>query len=242
MSLINDALKRANQNQKQGAPPTPPETGLKPVERNGESSGGLSKLFAFLLVAGVLCGAGWFLWQGLRSDTAPALTTSAPTPSASSDATVQKENDAPLPTSREGHAKVASAMRVNTNIVIRPGPAPSGATAPAPAPAKGAPAETALASGAGETNLLPAQAPASAPQPAQPVAASSVAKPSNATGEWPQLRLQGIFYRLHKPSVRLNGKILYVGDEVDGARLVEIHRESVTLEFGGQTKVLPLKQ
>ncbi len=55
------------------------------------------------------------------------------------------------------------------------------------------------------------------------------------------MRLQGIFYRLSKPSVRLNGKILYVGDEVNGARLVEIHRESVKLEFGDQTKVLPLK-
>ena len=241
MSLINDALKRANQTQKQAAPPISPGAGLKPVERGGQSSGGGSKLFAFLLVAAVLGAAGWFLWQGLKPGSAPALTASSPTPATSSGAAIPKAGDVPLPTPREAHARAASAVQVNTNIVIRPGPASPGAMALAPEPAKRVSAEAAPASGAGETNLPRTQAPASAPQPATFVAASSTVKPSDPGGGWPELRLQGIFYRLSKPSVRLNGKILYVGDEVNGARLVEIHRESVKLEFGDQTKVLPLK-
>ncbi len=242
MSLINDALKRANQTQKEGAPPISPGVGLKPVPTSGHSSGGLSKVFAFLLVAGVLSGAGWFLWQGLRSRGNATPTAVASTSNASSGVPIPKESDALRTTAREGQVRTTSTLQVNTNIVIRPGPISSVDTTMAAESAKRVSAGTTVAPSAREPSRPRTQALASATEPALPLVASSTLKPSGSAGTWPELRLQGVFYRLHKPSVRLNGKILYVGDEVEGARLVEIHRESVKLEFAGQTKVLPLKQ
>jgi hypothetical protein len=58
----------------------------------------------------------------------------------------------------------------------------------------------------------------------------------------PTLNLQAIVFRLKNPAVRINGKTLLVGDEVDGAKVVEILRESTKVEFAGETTVLTLKK
>ncbi len=55
---------------------------------------------------------------------------------------------------------------------------------------------------------------------------------------FPSLRLQGIFYRARNPSVMLNSKTVSVGDKVAGAKVVAITRDSVTLQWNGETKVL----
>ncbi len=116
-----------------------------------------------------------------------------------------------------GIASAAAAARshvveINTNLVTRP-------SAPAvPEPVAEAPPV------------------ASTPTPASPPA------PVPATpGAWPVLKLQAIFFRLHRPSIRLNGQTLYVGQEVAGVRVVEIQRESAKVELAGETRVLTLK-
>lgn len=58
---------------------------------------------------------------------------------------------------------------------------------------------------------------------------------------FPTVRLQGIFYRPDRPSVVINAKSVCVGEKVAGAKVVAITRESATLEWNGETKVLTLE-
>lgn len=62
-----------------------------------------------------------------------------------------------------------------------------------------------------------------------------------APATFPALRLQGIFYRPTKPSVLINAKTLPIGGKVAGAQVIAITRDSVTLEWNGETKVLTLE-
>lgn len=57
---------------------------------------------------------------------------------------------------------------------------------------------------------------------------------------FPELNLQGIFYRLKNPSVMINRRALYVGDEIAGAKVVEIQRRAVIMEKDGRRKTLSM--
>jgi hypothetical protein len=52
---------------------------------------------------------------------------------------------------------------------------------------------------------------------------------------FPEVKLQAIHFRLKKPSVMANGRTLYVGDSVEGAKVVDIQRQEVLFEYGGRT-------
>ena len=56
-----------------------------------------------------------------------------------------------------------------------------------------------------------------------------------------ELRLNAIYYRLRGPSVVINGKNLKIGESIEGAKVTDIQRTSVELEFGGQKKALSLQ-
>jgi hypothetical protein len=56
----------------------------------------------------------------------------------------------------------------------------------------------------------------------------------------PPLRLQGIFYRTRNPSAMISSELVYVGDEVQNARVLSIGRESVTVKLDGETLRLNL--
>jgi hypothetical protein len=119
---------------------------------------------------------------------------------------------------------------VNTNLVVR-----TNVMVRAPSPALAAP---------------PVMTVASAP----PVLAGTVTevvtiertKPGVDTqtpgspASFPKLKLQGIYFRRTNPSVLINGRTLFVGDHVDGARVVTVDRQTVTMEFSGQTNLLTL--
>jgi hypothetical protein len=51
-------------------------------------------------------------------------------------------------------------------------------------------------------------------------------------------KLQGIFYRPANPSAVINSKSVFVGDTISNAKVKAIDRQSVTLEYDGETKVL----
>jgi hypothetical protein len=94
----------------------------------------------------------------------------------------------------------------------------------------------------------PAAAPASAsPKPAPASVAPGVASvPSTAAlaaapTQFPQLRLQSIFYRMSNPSVMINGRTFYVNDQVQGVTVASIDPASVTLVLSGRTNVLTLR-
>jgi thioredoxin-related protein len=72
---------------------------------------------------------------------------------------------------------------------------------------------------------------ATVPQPAP------APRPQNPGGE---PKLQGIVYSSSHPTAMINGSICEVGDTVKGARVIKIERETVTVEYEGQTKVLQL--
>ena len=57
---------------------------------------------------------------------------------------------------------------------------------------------------------------------------------------FPEMRLQGIFYRVARPSVLINSRTLFINDKVEGVRVIAIDRQDVTLEFQGQRKVLTM--
>ena len=249
MSLINDALKRANQAQKKQAwqpAPRPLVSPLKPVE--SRPSGGIS---AFTVLTGalvlVLALAGWFLWSWANSRSANVAVATAPSkvvpitpPPAKA---VANPPPAPMivtePTpATTSPANIAAqtrpAIKVNTNLVIRTNPllanAVSQATPPAPVEATSSAIPPATAASETPPTVIEPGTPA-------PVSAPAVAsKP-----EFPALKLQGIFYRASDPSVLINGRTLLIGDSVEQAKILKIERESVTLEWNGQTKVLSLE-
>jgi hypothetical protein len=93
--------------------------------------------------------------------------------------------------------------------------------------------------------------PAKAPPPSEPVAKAPVvvtpavpekaatAQPA-ASVAFPNLKVQGIFYRLKNPSALINGRTFGLGDTVEGAKIVEINRQTVVVEMSGARKTLAI--
>ena len=69
---------------------------------------------------------------------------------------------------------------------------------------------------------------------------SSVAAAEPPKPTFPMLKLQGVFFRPSSPSVLINSKTVSVGEKVAGAKVLRIERDSVTVEWNGETKVLTL--
>ncbi len=59
--------------------------------------------------------------------------------------------------------------------------------------------------------------------------------------KFPPLRLQSIFYRPSNPSVMINGRTLFLDDEIQGVIVADIRPSSVTLVLSGHTNVLTLR-
>ena len=54
-------------------------------------------------------------------------------------------------------------------------------------------------------------------------------------------QLQSIFYRAKNPSAVINGKTVYVGDRIAGAKVLTIDKDSATIVLpNGQTNILDL--
>lgn len=83
----------------------------------------------------------------------------------------------------------------------------------------------------------PARAPVAAPTT---VAAMPPAAPAPPP-KFPPLRLQSIFYRPANPSVMINGRTLYLNDEIQGVIVADIQPASATLVLSGHTNVLTLR-
>jgi hypothetical protein len=74
----------------------------------------------------------------------------------------------------------------------------------------------------------------------EPAATNAVAAPEPKP-QAPAYKLQSIFYRPKSPSAVVNGKTLFIGDRVGGARVVLIEPDAVTLVTStGQTNLLEL--
>jgi len=209
MSLINDALRRAKQAQRQnpfGGQPTVP---LQSVDYARRPNYFLRSLVALLAVATLAC-SGWFFrkwWssRGQRRSIVVAVNEAKAESAAQSKAR-------PQPSPRK------SVIQVNTNIVVR-----TNVTVTPKLEADARPAPT-------TASISTLQTTASAPAPAT--------EPAAPPSPFADLKLRSIIYREDKPAAVINGDMLYVGDEIRGARVVRIERSSVTVERKGETNEL----
>lgn len=91
-----------------------------------------------------------------------------------------------------------------------------------------------------QPSATPSPAPAK-PAPAAPESAVSAPARQTSSVQFPPLRLQGIYYRANNPSVMINGRTLFVNDQVQGVTVAAIDPGSVTLVLSGRTNVLTLR-
>lgn len=256
MSLINDALKRANQAQKQRPPVGPLGVPLKPAD----SAPTGPWLPVALVTAGLLIalagavGLIWFGWRSIREPAAAAAVASPP-PAFRSEvkgATVQTPARAvvkavPKPAVPVQPAPVVREVSVAQPPPIPPKPTPvvtEGPRDPPPAPPLTAAAPVAPpvpVAGKPDTVSSPASTPTAAVVLPKPAVVTVAPPPPPPKPAFPELKLQGIFYLASRPSALISGKTVFLGDTVRGAKVVNIEKLNVTLEFAGENKVLSLE-
>ena len=210
MSLINDALNRAKQAQQQNPFGGQPVVPLQPVDYASRPNYLLRSAAALLAVVTLAC-SGWFFWKWWSSRGERRSVVAVNEAKGDSAAQV---NVRPQSSPRK------PVIQVSTNIVVR-----SNATATTTPPAEVSPTPT-------NASIATPQASADAPAPA--------AEPAPPPSPFADLKLRSIIYREDKPAAVINGDMLYVGDEIRGARVVRIERYSVTVERKGETNELRL--
>ena len=211
MSLINDALKQASRTQKiavAGAAPGHGGANLRPVD--GPRSGKATAIVLPILFTLVLTASGCFFWQWWQG---------------------RKGGEAFNFSKQVGNLmqSVTSALPGKSNAVsTQVGSAQSQASA------GGQPNQSAAGAQAGvkpQQNFIGRMFSKSNHEEM-----AEGAKPT--VKSFPPMKLQGIYYRVGDSTVLINGRNLTIGDEIDGVKIADIDRQSVTLEFQGQTKEL----
>ncbi len=254
MSLINDALKRASQSSKQNPPGKGPTPGspLQPVVggRPRKVKINFAVLAISLLVILVLGGATWgFMSWRKHSKTAPKNASASKQPEKAGTATNTAAQTPRTPSGSNQTAAAEPSQPVSQTPRSTPAASPSTPQTEKPAsastPAKPQPATPTQtvsvkpqkpASADPGSTATPAAAPPSTPRTDPPKGGIPT-----AAKVFPAIKLQGIAFRIKNPSVLINGKVLELGEELDGVVVKKIERNSVTLEWSGQTKVFSLK-
>jgi cytoskeletal protein RodZ len=207
MSLINDALRRANQEKKNRPPDPSGGAPMHPVNPPPQSRTSFFGPILIVLIAMILLGAGWFFWKGSQANSKQNEVVKVETPdSAKKPATPVTEVATPE----------AASIEREENAVVAP-------------PVDEIPAA--------EPSIEPPSNPIETETPSAPATVETPPAPTP-----PTLRLQGVFYRLSKPTALINGRTFAVGEKISGAEVVKIERQSVTLEWNGQTIILELTQ
>src|SRR5437867_53479 len=210
MSLINDALNRAKQAQQQNPFGGQPVVPLQPVDYSSRPNYLLRALVALLAVVTLACSV-WFFWKWWSSQGERRSVLTVNDTKA--DPTAQSSG-------RPQSFPRKSVIHVSTNIVVRP----NVAVAPKP----GTEVRSAPTNASITTSPTVADASAAAAEPAPP------------PFPFADLKLRSIIYREGRPAAVINGDMLYVGDEISGARVVRIDRHTVTVERKGETNELRL--
>lgn len=256
MSLINDALKRAHQTQRKqpvagplGVPLQPAEAPRKPLLGPALFLG--ASLLLVVALAGGMIALGMRLFQTPPPPGQQAASAQPQPVAVASRTAIQPR---PSQSSRASHTSQPDAgpepQPTRAAPVAAPASAPTGA--PEAQPAALPVAELARPSAKPVANETPAVAAAAAmPKPVENAGAGQTAAgaaapaadpaPGAARPEFPKLTLRGIFYSPTRPSALINGKPVFVGNVVSGARVVTIERDSVTVEFEGERRVMALE-
>jgi len=221
MSLINDALKRAQSQQqptpgKGGKPPRVPEMRPAPAPKSSPLP-----MILVLLLIGCLAGGGWFFWQWFqkKKEGGGPIVEQANRVKTSKTEVVKTPQTKPS-TNQDTSTKAPKIEDPLPKVATK-----SPETKPAPTPRVSTPPPGAIRHSGGETKST---------------ASTSNTRTSRSTGAFPALKLHGIFYNKTKPAVVLNGRTFYIGGTIHGARVVQIDPESVTLEWNGETHLVEL--
>jgi HD-like signal output (HDOD) protein len=152
---------------------------------------------------------------------------------------------------RNAPAPVRALTRSEAPQAVSPAPAPAVASVAVPPaePSEPASQEAPAAPKAFGASAVSEAVPASPdPEPASEITSQatvpqavppSVAEKSKAPS--PDFRLNGILYTVTNPSAIVNGAMVHVGDEVNGATVIGIRSMGVTLKVKGQLTTLSLE-
>jgi hypothetical protein len=220
MSLINDALRRASQQRRRQPPKPSVPPPLQPVEhrRRPNPWPWIIMLPTVFILLGL---AGFFFWaftEYRRVTATPAAGTAAHES--------RGELSASIP-GRETNLVARQPLMTPLPLALTTAPATNEAPAASPSSVANVPAASNIAAQTGTS------APLAVETKTNLQAETAVSPPAP-----PPLKLQGIYYSRSNPSALINGKSVFVGETIGGARVLSIERESVTLEQGGQTNVL----
>jgi hypothetical protein len=271
MSLINDALKRANQARHKAPVAGPLGVPLQTAEPPRKSALAPAVLIGagLVLVVGLI---GVLVMLGMRAFEKPPEPANAPPvqvavappqppaqlKSAATPATQPSQPKVTPP--KPAASKAAAALPATTppgksdaptqTTVTNPPPAQ-----PAPLPVTGKetpvqppvmPVETvkvtepAVPKVVSEPPAAQAKAETVAAPPVFVPAATNPPAPVVRKVDFPDLKVTGIFYSPTRPAALVSGRRVIIGGSVQGAKVTAIARDSVTVEFEGETKVLYL--
>ncbi len=215
MSLINDALKRASRTLKQQpnrpASPAP----MQPVVRADDSSM-RSLVMVPMLLVGLVAAIGLFLWHWQHPE--------EPRPTQLATTNLASPRTAPA-------VKPPAAAPVRRPTPIAPPPVETASVTSQPPAVVPPPAKP---------QAEPPVAVAVAPQPIVQHAAPPQRDPNRPPPTFPALKIQAIYFRLSRPSAMVTGQTVFVGDTVDGVKVVRIDRQSVTFELDGYPKTIDM--
>lgn len=205
MSLINDALRRKKQENKEPAPESSDGSPMQPVHPSSSDKSSPLRAILMTLIVLMLLVAALLFWKGLQTKkelaAAHARDAQMVLPKDISDSwtTTNKNDFQPAATTTQA---VTTTLTHDSNSTR-------------------------------QTNPVPTNASVSSISTNQPIAVAS--------SEPPPLKLQGIFYRPSNPTAMINGKTVAVGEIVQGANVLKIERQQVTLERNGKTEVLTME-
>lgn len=213
MSLINDALKRAEAAQQHTPPPAADHLPLRPVDPQVVVTHGvgLAMPLVFAAMALLLLFFAWrFYMDSHRAKDGLAVAARAET----NQEVLTQSSPEPVPST----SPVASTPAPQPAPV--PSLAPTSATAPAPVP---------NTTSATATNLATSPAPTNQAVTSDPPAPKLL-----------PLKLQGVVYSKNRPSAVINGKTVFLGDKVREFRVIGIGLDTVVLGATDRTNVLVL--
>ena len=230
MSLINDALKRARQSIQRKTPNSAPgqsSAPLQPVYAGAKASRSFDWASVKLVFLGlvVIGGVALKVWPYYRRLVQVKASVIAATQSGNTNAQVASAGTI---------GKTTDNLATNNNPIAR---------------AKRTFDKVHDLHAEGESNYSlvdakPAPVAPAAVQPEaspRPEATPAVAKASDLATIGTKHKLQAIFFRESGPSALINGRSVGIGEEVDGAKVKAIARQSVTLDFAGEAKEFLLR-
>jgi hypothetical protein len=229
MSLINEALKQAGQTGVNAVPSASPRAVgvLRPATTSNSSRPLLLILLPVALIAALAMA--YLVFKQAWSNAPQPVSVANNRPTAA--AKPAEDWFQPMtPAAKSAPAPIATTPSVPATAV------PVAPSSPA------TPGVASVSDSAGAPTAPSVSAPAATPVPAAPamsLAAAAAAAP--ATPPPPAFRLQGITFSASAPSALINGRTVFVGDEVDGAMVTRIDQRSVTLAVEGRTQVLRMR-